>query len=178
MSETQEYIIVEELKPGLKGINLKVRCAQKNEGREVVARNTGDTLRVTEAIVGDETGSILLTLWNDDIDKMEVDKIYALKNVYTTVFKTSLRLNIGRYGTMEEIDEDTPADVNTENNLSDKVYEQRPRFQSRPRFSGGGDRGGSYGGGGGGRRPYRDDRGGSRGGGRDRDQRRGPRRRY
>lgn len=164
MSEAEEYIVIEELKPGLRGINVKVKCASKNEEREVIARRTGETLRVTEALVGDETGSVLLTLWNDDIDKMEVEKNYVLSNAYTTVFKSSLRLNIGKYGNMESSEEEAPAEANEENNLSDKVYEQERR--SRPRYGGGG---GGYGGGGGGR--GRNDRGGGRSRG-------GPRRRY
>ncbi len=154
MSQSEEFKIVDELRPGLRGINIKVRCNSKNEEREVVSRKTGETLRVTEALVGDETGSVLLTLWNEDIDKMEPDHIYQLNNAYTTVFKGSLRLNLGKYGTMEEIDESTPADVNLGNNLSDKVYEQ-PRSY-RPRYGGGGR---PYGGGG---RPYRDTRRGYR----------------
>ncbi len=128
MSETVEFKTVEELKPGLKGITIKVRCDSKNEEKEIVSRKTGENLRVTEALVGDETGSIYLTLWNEDIDKIENDHVYQLNNVYTSVFKGSLRLNIGKYGSFEEIEEETPASVNTENNLSDKVYKipERP----------------------------------------------------
>ena len=147
MSETEEFKIVNELKPGLRGINIKVRCNSKNEEREVISRRTGETLRVTEALVGDETGSVLLTLWNEDIDRMQEDRVYQLSNAYTTVFKGSLRLNIGKYGSMEEIESDEPVEVNLENNLSDKVYEQEPRY--RPRY--GGERT-SFGYGG---RPYR-----------------------
>ena len=159
MNETQEeFKIVDELRPGLRGINIKIRCNSKNEEKEVTSRKTGETLRVTEALVGDETGSIYLTLWNDDIDKMELDHVYQLTNVYTTVFKGSLRLNIGKYGSFEEINEETLTEVNTENNLSDKVYEQPPRYRrdfGRDKFqrSGGGGGGGGFGGGG--RRPYK-----------------------
>jgi replication factor A1 len=173
MSKSEEFKIVDELKPGLRSINLKVRCNSKNEIRDIVSKKTGENLRVTEAVVGDETGSILLTLWNDDIEKMQTEKVYKLTNAYTTVFKGSLRLNLGKYGSMEEIDENTPAEVKLDNNLSDKVYEQERTF--RPRY-GGGDRSGGYGGG----RPYRSDRGGYRGGGggRDRGDSRNSRRRY
>ena len=171
MSEpSEEFIIVEELKPGLRGINIKVRCQTKNEEREVVSKKTGETLRVTEAVIGDETGSILITLWNDDIDKVEAEQVYLIKNAYTTVFKTSLRLNIGKYGNLEKSEDDSPAEVNIENNLSDKVYEQQPRY--RPRGYGsdrGGDRGGDRGDRGqsgpryGNRKPYgRNDRGSGR----------------
>ena len=148
MSEPEEYLVVNELRPGLRGINVKIKCVSKNEEREVIARRTGETLRVTEALVGDDSGSVLLTLWNEDIDKMEADHNYVLNNAYTTVFKSSLRLNIGKYGTMEEGSEEAPASVDEENNLSDKVYEQEQRYRprySRPRsYDGGG--GGGYGG--------------------------------
>ncbi|MGQ9721674.1 MAG: hypothetical protein ACUVXA_10180 [Candidatus Jordarchaeum sp.] len=152
MSESQEFKNVSDLRPNLRGVNLKIRCNSKNEEREVVSKKTGETYRVTEALVGDETGSILLTLWNEDIDKMKIDHVYQLNNVYTTVFKSSLRLNLGKYGSMEEIDESTPAKINTENNLSKRVYQQPQR--PHPQY-GGGDRYGGYGG-----RPYRSDRGG------------------
>ncbi len=147
-----EFKIVDELRPGLRGINIKVRCNSKNEVREVVSRKTGETFRVTEALVGDETGSILLTLWNEDIDKMKTEQVYQLNNAYTTVFKGSLRLNLGKYGSMEKSDESTPAEINLGNNLSEKVYEQERSY--RPRYGGGGgDRSGGYGG-----KPYRGER--------------------
>jgi len=99
MTETiEEFKIIDDLRPNSRSINIKIKCNSKNEEREVTSRKTGENLRVTEALVGDETGSIYLTLWNDDIDKMEVDHIYKLINVYTTVFRGSLRLNIGKYG--------------------------------------------------------------------------------
>jgi len=138
LNESGELKKVEELRPGLRGINVKVRCKTKNEEKEVISKQTGETLRVTEALIGDGTGSILLTLWNDDIDKMQTDHVYKVSNAYTTVFKTSLRLNIGKYGAFEEIQEDEPAEVNEENNLSKKEYQQRPRSGFGNRFEGGG----------------------------------------
>ncbi len=163
MSEPEEYTIVNDLRPGLRGINVKIKCASKNEEREVIAKRTGERLRVTEALVGDDTGSILLTLWNDDIDKVQIDQNYVLNNAYTTVFKSSLRLNLGKYGRIEEGIEESPAEVNVENNLSKKEYEQEQRY--RPRGYGGPRtfEGGGYGN----RRPNRKGYSG-----------RGPRRRY
>ena len=175
MAQPEEFKVVSDLRPGLRGINVKVKCLSKNEEREVVSKNTGDALRVTEALVGDQSGSILLTLWNDDIDKIELEKVYQLNNTYTSVFKGSLRLNIGRDGTSAEINEAIP-EVNETNNLSDKIYEDRR--SSRPSYGSdrgyGGDRGSSrgYGGGGGGGRSGGYDRRGGSG------DNRGYRRRY
>jgi replication factor A1 len=148
MTEPQD-VIVENLRPGLKSINVKFKVESFNDEREVVSRKTGETLRVTEALVGDSSGSILITLWNDDIDKLEEGHIYQLSNGYTTVFKGSLRLNVGRYGSLEEVEDGGELEVNSENNLSDKVYEQERRY--RPSYGG---RNSGYG-----SRPYRSDRG-------------------
>ena len=160
MTETiEEFKIIDDLRPNSRSINIKIKCNSKNEEREVTSRKTGENLRVTEALVGDETGSIYLTLWNDDIDKMEVDHIYKLINVYTTVFRGSLRLNIGKYGSFEEIDGEEIKEVNTENNLSDKEYEQPQKYRSSGGY--GGNKYGGGGGYGGGRKPFRGDKRGS-----------------
>jgi len=161
MSESEELKKVEELRPGLRGINLKIKCGTKNDEKEVVSKQTGETLRVTEAIVGDESGSILMTLWNDDIDKMVSDHVYKVSNAYTTVFKTSLRLNIGKYGAFEEIQEEVTPNFDDALNTSKKEYQQRPR--SGPGFEGGRPRDREEGG-----RPYRGDRGDRGDRGRDR----------
>jgi replication factor A1 len=157
MSEQKDFI-VENLRPGLKSVNVKFKCESINEEREIASRQTGDTNRVTEATVGDNSASILLTLWNDDIDKVKVGSVYKLNNGYTNIFKGSLRLNVGKYGSIEEVEDGESIEVNKEKNLSDKIYEQEQRF--RPSYGSGSGYGGSrpYGR----DRPYNRDRGNRR----------------
>ena len=45
MSQSDEYTVVEDLRPGLRSINLKVKCGEKNEEREVTARREGEFSR-------------------------------------------------------------------------------------------------------------------------------------
>ena len=151
--ESEEIMMsVSDLGPRSRKVNVKVKVVELNEAREVTSRKDGSVNRVTEALVGDDTGVIFLTLWNDDIDRVSVDSALKISNGYCNVFKNSLRLNIGRYGSIEEIEEDITA--NTDNNLSDRFFEQPPRFRrggGRPRGGGGYSRGGGgYSGGGGG----------------------------
>src|SRR3989338_4689431 len=141
-----------ELRPFAKKVDVIVKVLGKNEVREVTSKLDNSTHKVTEANVGDASGVILLTLWDDMIDKVEEGKSYKITNGYTSLFQNKLRLNIGRYGTLEAATEEV-TEVNETNNLSEKEFERRPRF-------GGG--GGRFGGGGG----Y--NRGGGRFGGRDR----------
>lgn len=131
---------INELKPFAKNVEVTVKVLGKNEVREVSSKLDNSTHKVTEANVGDSTGTVLLTLWDDMIDKVEEGKAYKIANGYTSLFQNKLRLNIGRYGTIEESSEEVSVDES--NNMSEKEFERRPRF-------GGG--GGRFGGGGGGR---------------------------
>jgi replication factor A1 len=142
----EEFITVEELTPNSRRVNLKVKVVSKNEEREVVSRKTGETLRVTEALVGDETGTVYLTLWNEDVDKVKVDQVIQVENGFVSLFKGFMRLNIGKYGTLKEIESEDFGEVNQDKNMSDQEY-QTQQYQ-RPRFQRGPSRGGY-------RRPYR-----------------------
>jgi replication factor A1 len=119
-------------------VNVVAHVSNVSQPREVSSRADGSTHKVTEALVGDETGSILLTLWDDAIGKVSEGKNVDIKNGYVSVFKGSMRLNIGRFGEIGDSDAEI-ANVNTENNLSEKVVEQPRRFGGggrdfRPRF--------------------------------------------
>ena len=133
ISNKPTEVKVENLDPNSRRVNVSVKVVSKSEARETVSRMDGSTHRVVDALVGDETGCIYLTLWDDNIDKVEEGKNLAIKNGYINLFRGSMRLNIGRYGSFEPVEEG-PEEVNTENNLSEKEFEQERRF--RPRGSG------------------------------------------
>lgn len=127
-----EFLVVKDLKPYSRNVNIKVKVASKNEVREVVSRRTGGLLHVTEALVGDETGSVLLTLWNDEIEKVDVGGVYEINSGYCKTFRGSLRLNVGRRGKIKTVEDAEFGEVNTDNNLSDRVYERRFSGRRRP----------------------------------------------
>ena len=144
---------VSDLQAYSKQVNTTVKIVQKGEARETVSRQDGTTHRVLDALVGDETGAIYMTLWDENIDKVNEGDSVMVKNGYVRPFKGSMRLNIGRYGSLEPA-EAALGEVNTQNNLSDKVVEERPYrpYGGGRRYGGGGGgygRGGGYGGGGG-----------------------------
>jgi replication factor A1 len=138
---------VAELRPFMKSLNITFKVIEKGEAREVTSRRDGETHRVVDATAGDATGIVLLSLWDDNIEAIEVDKTYRLEKGYTSLFQGHLRLNIGRYGEISEAD-DAIEEVDSENDMSAAEHEQ-PRHRRR-----------SYGGRGGGyRRGDRRDRG-------------------
>lgn len=167
--EPVEKVKVESLTPQSRRVNVTVKVSSKNPVREIVSRRDGSNHRVTEALCGDETGTILLTLWDADIEKVNEGDTVDVGNGYVSLFQGSMRLNIGRFGTLEP-SKTVIENVKTDNNLSDKHYEEENRgyqsFRRYPSSGGYGDRGGGgyggrSGGYGGGRGGY-GDRGGRR----------------
>jgi len=136
-----EYTKVDVLKPGFRNVNVFVKVVSVEAPRTIFSRRDQAEHRVAEALVGDETGSILLTLWDDQVDAFGSDDVLEIKNGYTSLFKGSLRLNIGRYGTVEKAEKEI-GEVNTGNNLSERRYEEtmwsrpyeRPFRRRRPRY--------------------------------------------
>ena len=156
---------VGELTPQSRAVNVTAKVVSKSEIREIPMGRDGSAHKVCDALVGDETGAIYLTLWDDNIAKVNENDTLRVENGYVTLFKGNMRLNIGKYGKLDMAKEPLAGEVNTENNVSNKAYEQERR-PFRGGYGGGGRGGGGYGGGYGGGRDRRG--GGGYGGGRDR----------
>ncbi|MEM2588820.1 MAG: hypothetical protein QXK93_00165 [Candidatus Bathyarchaeia archaeon] len=125
-----------ELTPTSRAVNVRAKVVSKSEVRSIASGKNGASHTVCDALIGDETGCIYLTLWDDNITKVKEGETISIGNGYVTLFKGSMRLNIGRYGTLETAKEALTCEVNTQNNLSSKVYEQQRRpFRGRG-FSG------------------------------------------
>jgi len=139
---------VGELTTNSRAVNVTAKVVSKGEARDIAFGRDGASHRVCDALVGDGTGCIVLTLWDDNIEKVKAEDTIKIGNGYVNLFKGNMRLNIGREGTLEIAKEPLAGEVKTDNNLSEKVYEE----QYRP-YRGGGR--GGYGQGYGGGRGYR-----------------------
>ena len=117
---SDEYVKVNDLTSFSRRVNLKVKVIEKQEPKSVVSSKDGSTYTVAEALIADETGCVLLNLWNEDVKKFNVGDVLEIKNGYVKPFRGSIRLNIGRYGEANIIEEDM-AKVNSENNVSERT---------------------------------------------------------
>lgn len=149
---------IESLGVNSRGINAVVKVVEKKDEKDIVSRIDGATHKVAEFLVGDPSGSIIMSLWDDAISQVEIGKTYQIENARVIVFNNSMRLSPGRLGKISPASEDIEA--NTQNNVSEKHVE-RP-FRRFGGSGGGGGRGGFGGGRGGSRfgdRDGGDDRG-------------------
>ena len=140
---------VRDLTPSSKQVNVHAKVMSVGEAKEVMGKY-GDPRRVAEAIIGDDTATIILSLWNEQIGMIAKDDTILVDNGYVSLVRGHMRLNVGRYGNLTKSDQPI-GEVNQGLDMSQQ------EFESERRSFGGGyrDRGsGGYGG------------GGSRGGGR------------
>lgn len=135
---TQEAVdvTVSELTPQSKRVNLTTRVIAKSEARDIPNR-FGPANRVAEATVGDSSGTVIMSLWNDQIDTVEEGDTIQVLNGYVSLLRGHIRLNVGKYGRIVMADDEV-TDVDEDVNLSDEEHEQ-PERRRGGRGGGGGD---------------------------------------
>ncbi len=109
-------IKVSELRPLQKKIDIVVKVEDKAQERQVTTQSDGKFHRVCEALAGDESGCILLPLWDEHVDIVQKGRYYKITNAYTSMYRGSIRLCAGKYGTISPVE--GKFEVNTSNNLS------------------------------------------------------------
>lgn len=123
----QKITKVAFLRPGSRRVNLIVKCVEQKPAKTVTSKRDGSTHVLKEVLVGDDTGCILLTLWNDQYE-VEENQVILINNGYTNLFKGSLRLSVGRYGSISPLEEED-IEVNTDVNVSYRNFGPRGTYK-------------------------------------------------
>ncbi|XP_078151263.1 uncharacterized protein At4g28440-like [Carex rostrata] len=116
------FVKVEALKPGTGGHTLTAKVIS---AKSVLHKGSGAGPRATkisECLIGDETGVILFTARNEQVDLMQADTTVIIRNAKIDMFKGSMRLAVDKWGRIE-VTEPASFTVKEENNLSLVEYE-------------------------------------------------------
>ena len=124
---------VKDLTPSSDKVNVLVKVMGVGEPKEIPNRFGGEAKRVAEARVGDETGTILLSLWQDQIGSVKEGDVLFIENGYVSLVRGHMHFNVGKYGKMTKSDKELP-NVNTDIDVSAAEQE---RGGDRPRYGGG-----------------------------------------
>ncbi|MHA1264046.1 MAG: hypothetical protein ACTSRS_02325 [Candidatus Helarchaeota archaeon] len=95
---------VSELRPGMRKIDIVVKVVQKNPPREVFVKRENKYHKVANLVVGDETGTVAMSLWDDMIDQIQENDVIQIVNGYTGEYSGKIQLNIGKFGTFTTLD--------------------------------------------------------------------------
>ena len=91
---------INELIDGMRKVDVEANVIEKSDAREVRSRYTNETYRVADATIEDETGTITLTLWNEQVEQVNVGDRVKIENGYIKSFRDVLQLNSGKYGSL------------------------------------------------------------------------------
>lgn len=121
----EEIVKINELTPQSKKVNISIKVLSIEETKEIASKFGGSKM-LAEAIVGDETGTIIMNLWDSQIAEIEKNEVIEVTNGYISLYQSTMRLNIGKYGSMAKSDMEIN-EINKENDMSSKEY----RYQGR-----------------------------------------------
>jgi len=93
---------ISELRAGIGNVTISGEVTAKDEPREVVTKY-GKKVRVANAILKDDSGEITLSLWEDDVDKLNVGDKISIENGWISEFKGNLQVSIGKYGKLTQL---------------------------------------------------------------------------
>jgi replication factor A1 len=92
---------IKDLKNGMKNISLEAKVIEKSTPRQVLSRYKDEMYNVATAVISDGTGTIKLTLWNEQISNVDINDTVKVENGYVTSFKGEVQLNVGKYGKLD-----------------------------------------------------------------------------
>ncbi len=85
--------------------NVDVEGTIKEVGEPRSFNRFGKELTVVNAVLEDDSGSIKLTLWNDDANRFKEGDVVKITNGYVNEFQGEAQLTSGKFGKMEKVGE-------------------------------------------------------------------------
>src|SRR3989442_11872656 len=126
MEEQKVQTKIKDLQPTSKQVNLLAKVVALGEQKEITPRY-GTPRRLVEATIGDETGTVILTLWEDQISQVAQDDVVQIDNGFVSLVRGHVRLNVGKYGTLAKSEQNI-GDVNTSLDVSAQEHAEDRRF--------------------------------------------------
>ncbi len=118
----KEWIKIKDIKPEMNNIYFTAKVVNVGEPKDIPSRY--GTRRVAEAVIGDDTGTVILSLWNEQIGMIKTDDVISVNNGYVSIVpreRGHIRVNVSRYGNISKTDK--TLQVNTDLDMSAPEYE-------------------------------------------------------
>jgi replication factor A1 len=93
---------ISELRTGQGSVNIEAAVIEISEAREF--QKYGRTLRVATATIKDDSGTIKLSLWNADIERVKKGDTVKITNGYASEFQGEKQLTTGKFGKLEVLE--------------------------------------------------------------------------
>lgn len=95
-------LCIRDLQVGMRQVNLTAKVLEIAKPTLVFTR-FGNYANVTNALIADETGTIKLCLWNEQIDTTSVGDIVQIENANVSTFRGEKQLRVGKKGKLVNV---------------------------------------------------------------------------
>lgn len=92
---------ISELKAGTGSVMVEAEVVSKDSEREV--NKYGRKLRVANVTIKDDSGSMTLVLWNEQIDQVKAGDKIKIENGYVNEWQGATQLTLGKFGKLSVI---------------------------------------------------------------------------
>lgn len=89
---------IEEIRDRQQRVIVEGRVERIAGPRTVESRKAREELRVADATLSDDTGSVKLVLWNEQIPQVKVNSSIRIEEGYVKSYRDELQLSVGRWG--------------------------------------------------------------------------------
>ena len=89
---------IADIQNGQQRVIVEGKVEQIPSPRTVTSRKTGEELTVADLQLSDDTGSIKLVLWNEQIRQVKENTSIRIEEGYVKEFREQLQLSVGKWG--------------------------------------------------------------------------------
>ena len=90
----KKQVQISDLKPGMRRVEVTGTITNIEQPRDVQTKFGPG--QVATATLKDSTGTVKLTLWNENIEKVSIGQNITIENCYVDSFRGELQLQVGR----------------------------------------------------------------------------------
>jgi replication factor A1 len=94
---------IKDIDGRVRSVNLKAKVVGKSLPRCVFSR-FGDALTLSTATISDGTGSLRMSLWNAEIDRVSIGDTVQINNGRVRTFRGELQVSLGRKGRLQVVE--------------------------------------------------------------------------
>ena len=94
---------IKDIDAKVRRVNVKAKVVGKSIPRYVFSR-FGDALTLSTATISDGTGSMRMSLWNAEIDRVSIGDTVQINNGRVRTFRGELQVSLGRKGRLQVVE--------------------------------------------------------------------------
>ena len=94
---------IKDVNSEVKWVNLKARVVKKPIARTVYSRFGNNPLGLSTSTISDDTGSIKMPLWNNQINMVSIGDTIQIENGRIRTFRGELQVSVGKAGKLKVI---------------------------------------------------------------------------